>query len=476
MSSWDDSTSSSAGKFRAHYRTDTMAVRISIDGVDISQGDAWVARDSWTISNYAFSSINFARFTVIDPLKSFTPKKNAAVRIVDDAGNVLFGGTLLVFRGRSYENEDGLGRRWIIEARGWTLTLGRVPVSGVYTGRTDGEIVAAETTDPGTGSPPGIIHQVNQETPHKFSAGVVESSNIGHGVVPLEYEIAAGVIDGLAATAGYVWWVDHDRRIHYRAQHSIPESPSQFNDDPKTPAEECYELETFEDWSAVVNEVLVLGGYGAGELESIEFAITAADIQTRARSLLYYWAPTVVNNELQTIFERNTETDETKPPVWSALNVATSEEPGTAQDAADVVWHLDRQVLEFQANTFNAQSNALRVTGKRLTLGIVSIRDDPAIDALDGQVFRHVERDPSLVSRPRIDALAQGILNRNRNASFSVSLISDRFVAPAERVRVVAAGLDLDEVLLVDRVDISPHGNESERYEVQLVRLAPPVS
>ena len=450
-----------------------MAIRVFVNGDDVSQGAAWVSRDGWSVTNYAFGNINFARFVVVDPSKSFSPAENAEVRIVDNAGNVLFGGTISRRRRRTYPTDDGLGRRWHIEAHGWMLRLEHGKnVSGVYTGRTDAQIVAAPTTDEASGSPPGVIYLVNASTPFKFRAGTVNASPVVPGVYPLEYQNPAGVIDDLAGAAGYVWYVDHDRRVHYLAQSDIPQSPLVFSDTPTSEAEECYDVEDDEDNSAIINDVLIIGGYGSDTVESITFAISSADIQVRARSLLYYWSPSVVDGVLQTKFERNTEADDTKPAVWETLTVATSEK---LDDSADVVWHIDRQVLEFKADTFHATSNALRVTGERLTLGNRNVRDEPAIDALGGEVFQEVVNDPSLVSQPRIDGLAQSILNRNRNASYSVTLTADRFVAPAERVRVISDALDLDEVLLVDQVDIEPDGVNAERYRVQLVRLAPPI-
>ena len=425
-----------------------MAIRVFVDGDDISQGGAWVRRDGWSITNYAFGNVNFARFVVVDPVKSFNPSGNASVRIVDDTGNVLFGGTISRRPRDTYPADDGLGRVWNIEAHGWTLRLlhGK-DVSGVYTGRTDAQMIGAPVSDTASGSPPGIVHLVNNSTPFKFETGTVEPSPVSHGVYPLEYKNPAGVIDELAAAAGFVWWVDHDRRVHYRSQHNIPQSPRVFNDTPTGDDQECYDVKDDEDTSAIINEVLVIGGYGADERESITFPITAGDIQVGARSLLYYWSPTITDNVLETKFERNTEPDDTKPPAWEPLTVSTSETD--AADAFDVVWHIDQQVLEFKPDTFHATSNALRVTGQRLTLGTVSVRDEPSIEALGGEVFRRVVNDPSLVSRARIDGLAQSILNQNRNASYRVTLTADRFVAPAERVRVVSDALDLDEVLLV---------------------------
>ena len=450
-----------------------MAIRVFVDGSDVSQGEAWVRREGWSITNYAFGNVNFARFVVVDPLKTFNPSGNASVQIVDTAGNVLFGGTISRRPRDTYPTEAGLGRLWNIEAHGWALRLlhGK-DVSGVYTGRTDAQMVGARVSDTASGSPPGVIYLVNNSTPFKFEAGTIEPSSVSYGVYPLEYKNPAGVIDELAAAAGFVWWVDHDRRVHYRSQHNIPQSSRVFNDTPTNADEECYDVKDDEDTSAIINEVLIIGGYGADERESITFPISAADIQVGARSLLYYWNSTVTDNVLDIVFERNTEADATKPPVWEALTVATSE--ADAADA-DVVWHIDQQVLEFKPTTFHATSNALRVTGQRLTLGNQNIRDEPAIEALGGEVFREVVNDPSLVSRSRIDGLAQSILNRNRNASYRVTLTADRFVAPAERVRVVSDALDLDEVLLVEQVDIQPSGGVEERYSVQLVRLAPPI-
>ena len=449
-----------------------MAIRVFVDDVDISQGSAWVSRDGWSITNYAFDAINFARFVVMDPALSFSPSRNAGVRIVDDSGNVLFGGTISRRRAAAFQTDDGYGRRWTLEAHGWTLRLQRKDVSGVYTGRTDAQIIAAEVSDTPSGSPPGIIYQVNATTRFKFSAGVVEASSVSHGVVPLEYSKAAGAIDDLAAAAGFVWWVDHDRRIHYRAQHNIPESVHAFRDHPTTAAEECYDLVSDEDTSGIINEVLVIADYGTSDTGPVEFSITAGDIQTGAVSLLYYWNPTYTDNVLNTKFERNTETDATKPPAWEKITVVLNED---TDGTADGVWHVERQLLEFKPGTFTPAAAALRVTGERLTLGLVSVRDEPAIDALGGEVFREVVNDPSLVSRARIEGLAQGLLNRNRNASFGVSLVADRFVAPAERVRVVSEALEIDEVLLVEQVDIEPDGATTERYRVQLVRLAPPI-
>ena len=450
-----------------------MSIRVFVNDEDISQGGAWVRRDGWSITNYSFGNINFARFVVMDPLKSFTPPSNAEVRIVDGAGNVLFGGTISRKPRDTYLNDDGLGRRWNIEAHGWMLRLEHgKDISGVYTGRTDAQIIAAPTSDEATGSPPGLIHLVNTTTPFKFRAGVVEASAVAHGVFPLEYKNPAGVIDDLAGAAGFVWWIDHDRRVHYRAQHSIPQSPLVFSDTPTSTDEECYDVKDDEDISAIINEVLIIGGYGASQSSSIVFPVSAGDIQVGALSLLYYWNPTYTDGVLDTKFERNTEPDATKTPVWETLNVATSE---TADDDADVVWHIDRQVLEFKADTFHATNNALRVTGSRLTLITSNVRDADAIEALGGEVFREVVHDESLVSQPRIDGLAQSILNQSRNASYRVTLKADRFVAPAERVRIISSALDLDEVLLVEQVDIEPDGANEERYSVQLVRLAPAI-
>lgn len=428
-----------------------MRIRLKIDGTDLTSS----LFEDWSIEDNAYGVLDNAQFTLDDPNNSIGVVEGKEVIIEDWSDNTVryFGGVLTEVTRTTY----GFGRRLACKALDWTFVLERALASETYRGKSDQYIIGENTA-----SPKGIF-EISDADLSDFDA----STYVQEGIANTQFqqykrENIRDIMDALAEAAGFVWWVDHFKQVHYQPltyeSHAFTLSDSP--DDSTSFA--AMALRHFRDISRLVNAVTVEGAYTRLLYDDLA---TGRDIYSAdgvaTKFVLEPWA--AKEDEDRILVYRNTNTNAS--PTWTQKTVGQAGRDSLSD--YDTLWDPGARTLEWASAPPNF-ANSFKIEGDLLFRLIQKEVDQASVDTF-GREYGYSVRDESLTSEKEVELRAQAELRKRSGAAERITLRTTKDGIDAGKLlSVVNTTLGIDDDYLVTKVVTRMLGGTTAEYEVQL--------
>lgn len=416
----------------------SLRIRLLIDGVDRT---ANLLERQWSIEANAFGVMDIADFTLRDPTLVLDAVEGKTVLIEkwSDATVRYFGGVLTeVLR----QSDGGIGRTLGCKALDWTFVLERALTTQKYVGKSDLYIISEAVA-----SPKGIFASSDTTLTDFDAATYVQQGIANTQFAQYRRDSIREILDALAAQAGYVWWVDAFKKIHYQ-----PYTTSHLGFGLSDSPDESTTFRMFgarrrTDVSQVVNAVTVEGGT---KRKTAQSQVYPSDGSIKILHGLAWWVEE--DGQTRIRVDRNTGSD--GAPAWTAQAVGLRGNPN--DEAAlgvtiDVLWDPGARTLTWNTAPPNFATNSYRVRGDQLIPLIhkepdessiaafgreygLSIKDETLVDE-EQVVFRalaelrkYKAKGEAITCRTLKDGITVGSLISFRNAALGLSTATDYFV------------------------------------------------
>lgn len=434
-----------------------MRVRLLIDGVDRTAA----LLKEWEIEGNAFGALDNCSFTLNDPTNAITPSRGKVVIVENwnDATERFFGGVLTEVQGQAF----GVGRRWNCKAIDWTFLLERALASEKYYGKSDAYIINNTS-----GTPKGVTVFSGSSGPCDTDLSDFDfSANVQTGIANTQFmafkrESIRDILDALADQAGFIWYIDQFKKLHYKA-FGTEGHAFYMSDAPDESTTFHYAgMRIMYDLSKVVNRITVEGGWRRELNQSRIYG--QADGVDGVRKIwggLDHWQ--AKEGQTRILVYRNTGTE--GAPVWTAQTV---ELDSSAAPAADVYWTPGRWILRWTTAPPNNATNSFKVEADRL-IPILHIESDWASILSLGRVYGLSVRDMTIVSEEVAELRALAELRKRRAEAEQVVFRTTKDgIKHGRSLRFVSAAFGIDKSYLVKRVNTRLLGGTVAEYQVTL--------
>lgn len=377
-----------------------LKIRLKIGGVD--RQDRLRERE-WSIENNAYGDMDIAGFVIHDPdlSLSLVGFEEVIIENFNDASDRRFGGVLIQ---PAVKGDGALGRNYTCKALDWTFVLERAIASGTYRGRPDDEIINGAT--PPSGSDQGIF-LISDTTLTDFNA----TTNIQQGVLNTQFmqfkrKSVREIMDMLADQAGYVWYVDPNKAVHFKPFAAEMHTFGLSDESDSVTTFPFYGAQRVPDLSQYINAVTVEGGFKAKNDQTVIYS--GNGVATKFSGLAMWQAK---SGQTRILVDKNTGTD--GAPVWTAQDVGLK---GNANDEAafgvtiEVLWNPGARVLEWAVAPSNL-TNSYRISGDQL-IPLVHKEVDEAGILLYGREYGHSVKDETLKDEESVVFRAQADMRK----------------------------------------------------------------
>ena len=437
-----------------------MNVNLLIDG---STYGSSLLEHSWDVQLNLGSALDQMVFALDDPANaiSLDSGKEVLFGSADDTAVYYFGGVLMEVATQT----AALGRRHMCKALDWTFVLSRAVVSEVYRGRSDASIINSTSA-----SPKGIFHTGHTDLSDFNSTSFVTQGIPDTKFLRFQSEPIANALDALAELAGFVWWVDPDRRLHYgefdasASTFSLSDAPDDLTSFP------FFGARRVQNFAQNSNEVELIGGKERTELADIPLAvgerIFASDGVTNPTNAEYDWVASSTQ-EVVAIY-RNIGDDVT--PNWEAATVGLF-----GRDSSDdfqVLWYPPLHTITWSTAAPPNLTNSFRVDGDRLTRVHFRMQDENAVAAAGGRVYTHVIKDASVVSQDQAENRVVAELQKRAGFLEKVTLRCNHdgmALALGQKIPVTSSVLGVSGTsYIAEKIVMRPLGVTLIEYDVAL--------
>ena len=435
-----------------------MQVRLLIDSVDRT---AALMQEAWEIEGNAFGALDSCSFVLNDPTNAITATRGKEIIIENwsDATQRYFGGVLTEVQGQAF----GVGRRWRCKAIDWTFLLERALASQKYYGKSDSYIINNTA-----GTPKGVSVYSGSSGPCDTDLSDFDwTTHVTQGIANTQFmafkrESIRDILDALADHAGFIWYVDQFKRLHYK-EFGVEGHAFYMSDAPdETDSFHYAGMRVMYDLSKVVNRVTVEGGQRRELSQSRIYgqADGVDGVNTVFRGLDHWQAK---EGQTRILVYRNTGTEGT--PTWT---VQTVELDRSDAPAANVYWTPGVWQLRWTTAPPNNATNSFKVEADRL-IPILHIESDYASILDLGRVYGLSVRDATITSEEVAELRALAELRKRRAEAEQVVFRTTKDGIQHGRVlRLVNSAFGIDKSYLVKQVHTRLLGGTVAEYQVTL--------
>jgi hypothetical protein len=437
-----------------------MRLRLLIGGTDYSTSWLQPPDDDWEVERAAYGGIDTFGFTIDDQGStiSLTALANVILEDFADSTTRHFGGKLTEIRQRTL----GLGRRFDCKALGWVFDLERATVSDIYRGASDQEIILS--TSATVAKPLGVFFNTDKDlTAYTLSTNNIKIGNANTNKIVFNGQTIRSIMELLAGWQGFVWKVDPDQTVHYRAP-GDQESTFTLSDAPdNVTAFPYYQFNRIVDASKVVNHVTVFGGTFREENDTQTYS---GDGVTTRLLLGLRWRHNDNNADERIEVARNTGTSAS--PAWENLTVAV---PGQSDSTTfAVIWDEFTNTIDFTTAPPNISGPAIRIIGDVWRPLIGEEVDQASIDAVGR--FQLTIKDTSLTDDEAVERRADVELRKHASEAEQITVVTNQDGAqPGQLMSISNSVHSIAGNYLIDRMVIRPLSDTFREYELSLRRV-----
>lgn len=311
-----------------------MQVKVKIDAVDLS---SYMVEDSLHIESVITRRIDTCSLSVDDISGSVDIDEEDEI-IISNTGE-----TIRYFAGYIKElkiDVIGIMKRFVCKAQDYTVLLDRAIANKIYEDKTDAYIINDLCTS--------YLNEVDGST---YVTAVKTYDRIVFNRVTLKE-----AINTLAANAGFDWYLDYNKKLHFFAKETNL-APFGISEDPDNSLTyPCSGLTYKRDTPNIVNRVLVIGGSYYSDDANFEFP---GNGQITGVLLPYSLHKPV--GESSILVYHNTGNDE--DPIWTADTVGIDHIDTLGVGGVTVLYNYMEKLLKFESAPPNL-NRAVKVTGR----------------------------------------------------------------------------------------------------------------
>lgn len=327
-----------------------MQVKVKIDGVDLS---GYMVEGALKIESVITNRIDTCSLVVDDVSGSVDINEEDEI-IVSNTGETIrhFAGYI---KGLKID-VVGIMKRFACQAQDYTILLDRVIVNEMYEDKTDAYIIDDLCTS--------YLNEVDGST---YVAAAKTYDRITFNRTTLRE-----AINILAADAGFDWYLDYDKKLHFFAKEANI-APFGISDDPDNSLTyPCSGLTYERGTPNIVNRVLVIGGSYYSADVSFEFP---GNGQITGVLLPYNLHKPV--GESGILVCHNTGDDE--EPIWTPDTVGIDHINDLGVDGVTVLYNYVEKLLKFESAPSNL-NRSVKVTGRYDVPVFVRVRSEESHD------------------------------------------------------------------------------------------------
>jgi hypothetical protein len=397
---------------------------VTHNSVDVTE---FVNIDDFRINKRLYNRSDSFNFSVLRKgTGAFIPVGNASI-VVTDGSDVIFAGSVI-----EIENEtvNTTTVRFYVSCKSYEHEMDKKLV-----------IERKENTDVET-----IIEELVEEYAPTFTTTNVVASTVSFDTVLFNRIPLSKCLDKLAQLTNYIWWVDENRDIHFKAQ---PSSDAPFDIEDNNGKYEQTTLKLKSDFSQVRNSIVVQGGNGVGNARTIELNGDS----------------TVDTYQLPYTFESLPSVTVDGSPVTVGVDFIQPDED------YDVMWSQSGKYLRFTLGNLPTDGTKnIDVTGNPQFPIFVSVADIESITANGESQF--FIKDRNIKSRQEAISRGQAELQ-----AYADSLYEGKFktktpgLKAGQTIRINSAIHGVDADFRIEEVRISAINIDQLYYDVRLATI-----
>ncbi len=405
-----------------------VGIKVEINGVDVSKSIQW---RMLRVDNVLTNQLDTAYFEVLYETvgNTYQPVNGQIVTVYDD-DTVIFEGPIVRVDERPINYKAVI---YQVEAADYTRFLDRKLVIDVYENMTVeaiiAEIISTYTTD-------------------GFTTTNVECDTlITH--IAFNYEPVSDCFKQLAEIAGYDWYVDTNKDIHFFAKETNT-APFEITD-----AAGVYDKDSLiirNDNSQVRNQVYVRGGEYLGTRFTASILANGTDVIYPLGYRYSEFGVTLTGQPLN-------------------VGVDNLDNP----DLFDVLYNYQEKIIRFREGRKPTNTSEIRVHGLPYIPVIVKVSDNDAqqsISTAEGGtgVYEHVIIDKSITTKEAARARASAEIDRYKS-----TLVEGEFVTKTPGLRagqlihIDVDSRDIDQEYIINKVTYQTWTPEEYTYHISLI-------